>query len=78
MARSNPVSVHEDMKRDKHEEMCDDMHSALYSLSDKVRKPHATNGDKLLPKTLQSREKPEAKSARKHIARLHRAFRGEK
>lgn len=77
MARKNPA-VPSVPKMDKHEQMCSDMNSAVYTLQDKIRKPMPRDGEKLLPKHLQSQEGPDAKSARKHIERLHRAFREEK
>jgi len=77
-ARKNPTVGLGMDSMSKEEQMCSDMHSALSSLSDKMRKPYASNGDKLLPKDLQANEKPEAKAARGHIRRLHKAFRGAK
>jgi hypothetical protein len=65
-------------KMDKHEGMLNEMHSALHSLGDKIRKPFGRDGDKLLPRRLRPSEAPEAKAARKHIEHLHRAMRGEK
>jgi len=76
-SRKNPTVVGMD-RRDKHEQMIGDMHDALYSLGDKIRKPLAHDGDKLLPVELQQHEKPEAKAARKHVEKLHRAFKGHK
>ena len=77
MARKNPTmpSV---PKQDKHESMVSNMHSALYSLSDKMRKPYPNDGDKLLPSNLKTKEKPESKAARKHVEKLHKAMCAEK
>lgn len=63
---------------DKHEQMLSNMHSALCSLGDKIRKTYHSNGDKLLPSELQTADTPEATLAREHIANLHRAFKGAK
>ena len=83
MPRKNPTvsscsEVCGPMEQDAHETKLSEMHDALYSLGDKIRKNHPGRGEKLLPKELQSAEKPEAKSARKHIDNLHRAMKGEK
>jgi hypothetical protein len=75
--RSNPTLIGMDAGSPE-EQMCSDMHSALHTLSDKVRKPYSSSGDHLLPKPLQANERPEAKQARKHIRRLHKAFKSEK
>ena len=64
--------------QDKHESMLSNMHAALYSLGDKIHRPFHSNGDKLLPRKLQTANTPEADSAREHIANLHRAFKGAK
>lgn len=74
-ARKSPLGM---VHRDKHEQMLDDMHGALSSLGDKIRKPFQPSGEKLLPADLQNAEKPEAKAARKHIEKLHGAFKGHK
>lgn len=63
-------------EQDKHEGMLSQMHDALYALGDKIRKPFARNGEKLLPKKLQSGESPESKAARGHIEALHAAMKG--
>ena len=63
-------------ERDKHESKLDEMHSALYALGDKIRKPFMRDGEKLLPKGLRSTETPEAKAARSHIDNLHAAMKG--
>lgn len=77
MKRSNPVAI--DMpKMDPHEEMLSDMHSALSALGDKIRKPYAAHGEKLLPKNLRTSDNPDSKHAKKHIKRLHKAFKAEK
>lgn len=60
-------------KREAHESALDEMHDALYQLGDQARPPMGGNGSKLLPNHLHP-EKPGAKAARKHIARLHEAF----
>lgn len=77
MARKNPT-VSDLPKMDKHDQMCSDMTSAIYALQDKIRKPMPRGGEKLLPEDLREHEKPEAQAARKHIERLHRAFKAEK
>ena len=76
MARKNPTIA--PYKRTKHEEMVDDMTSALYSLSSKTRKPYTPSGDKLLPSHLQEKESAESAGAKKHIERLHKAFKSER
>lgn len=63
-------------ERDKHEAKLDEMHSALYALGDKIRKPFNRGGEHLLPKDLRSTETPEAKAARAHIDSLHSAMKG--
>ena len=79
MARKNPtVSSIPQMEQDPHEKKLSEMHDALYSLGDKIRKPYGRDGDKLLPKDLRAEEKPEAKAARAHIDALHKAMKGEK
>jgi len=77
MARKNPTAIGE-VRRDKHEQMTSDMHDALYTLGDKIRKPYPRAGEHMLPSNLQEGEKPEAKAARKHIERLHKAFKSAK
>lgn len=77
MARTNPVAISQD-RQDKHEQMCSEMHDCLYNLSDKMRKPFPRSGEKLLPGHLQESEKPEAKAAKAHIERLHKAFKAAK
>lgn len=77
MARKNPT-ISGLPKQDKHEKMLSDMHSALYALGDKIRKPYRSDGEKLLPMALQESESPEAKLARNHIECLHRAMQEEK
>jgi hypothetical protein len=64
--------------QDAHESKLSEMHDALYSLGDKIRKPYPRNGEKLLPKDLRAEEKPEAAAARKHIDALHKAMKREK
>lgn len=80
MARKNPSvpTISEMDQQSPHEKKLSEMHSALYSLGDKIRKPHQSDGEKLLPKDLRSREPKEAKQARKHINALHKAMKGEK
>jgi len=79
MKRKNPtVSEVPAMEQDAHESKLSEMHDCLYALGDKIRKPYPGRGEKLLPKELQSREKPEGKAARKHIDALHKAMKGEK
>lgn len=65
-------------KREKHESKLDEMHDALYRLGDQAHKPYAGNGAKLLPEGLAPAEKPEARAAKRHIDRLHRAFKNTK
>lgn len=75
--RGNPIAVAADMpKADPHEEKLSEMHDALYSLGDKIRKPYPHKGEKMLPKKLRSAEKPESKAARKHIDAMHAAMKG--
>lgn len=75
--RRNPTTV-DVPKMDADEEKVSQMHSALYALSDKIRKPFKSSGEKLLPKSLQSPTNPEAKAARAHIRKLHGAMCAEK
>jgi hypothetical protein len=74
--RKNPSvpSVASMPKPDKHQNMLDEMHGALYSLSDKIRKPFPRSGEKLVPKALREEENPEAALARKHIETIHSAM----
>lgn len=66
-------------RMEKHEEQLEEMHSALYSLSDKARRKPPRSGDKMLPAKLRDKGEHEGtKEARQHIAKLHRAMRGEK
>lgn len=80
--RGKPGSARLDVpampEEDKHERKLRQMHDALYSLGDKIRKPFGRDGDKLLPKGLRSSETPESKAARTHIDSLHKAMSGEK
>lgn len=80
MARKNPTEqcMPGIVDQDEHERKLSEMHDALYSLGDKIRKPYPGRGEKLLPKDLQSHEKPEARTARKHIDALHKAFKSER
>lgn len=61
-------------KRMKHEQQLEEMHDALYTLGDQARPPMGGNGKALLPEGLAPAEKPGAKDAKKHIHRLHKAF----
>ncbi len=65
------------ISRTKHEQMLDEMHSALHALGDLVRKPYPREGDKLLPSSM-SPDMPGAESARKHIEMLHSVFKAAK
>lgn len=80
MARKNPTvsEVPAMVERDAHESKLDEMHSALYTLGDKIRKPYPRGGDKLLPKKLRNQEPEGSKDARAHIDSLHKAMKGEK
>lgn len=83
MARKPPVLRGNMMpmmpeEEDKHEKMLSEMHDALYTLGSKIRKPIQSRGDKLLPSDLRPAESDEAKSARSHIERVHRAMKREK
>lgn len=68
MARQRPT-VAMDAKRAPHEQKLDDMHDALYKLGSQAAPPRSA--DKLLPSDLAS---PDAAVAKKHINRLHKAF----
>jgi methylmalonyl-CoA mutase N-terminal domain/subunit len=57
-------------KQAKHEEQLNEMHDALYQLGEAAR----SKGGNLLPASM---NKPTAK-AKKHINRLHKAFKKEK
>jgi len=78
--RSNPTvrDIGMPMEEDKHEKMLSEMHDALYTLGNKIRKPIGGRGDKLLPKDLAPAEPEGAASARSHIERLHKSMRSEK
>jgi len=79
--RSNPTVARDigmPMDEDKHEKMMSEMHDALYTLGSKIRKPIGGRGDKLLPKSMVPAEDEDAKAARAHIERLHRAMKSEK
>jgi hypothetical protein len=65
------------IKRDKHQQMLDEMHSALSSLGDLVRTPFPHEGDKLLPTAVHP-AMPGADQAKKHIETLHKAFKSVK
>lgn len=66
-------------KQSKHEKMLSDMHDALYTLGDKIRKPFKRPSNALVPKLLQ-KEDPErhAVEAKQHIAKMHKTMRGMK
>jgi len=61
-------------EQSKHEKMLSEMHSALYALGNKVRKPMPSEGEKLLPAELQQAEAPEVASAKAHVETLHGHF----
>lgn len=73
MARKNPT-ITDFPKMDKHEQMAGDMHSALYTLQDKARKPFPRGGQNLLPSNLKEKPSQGHHAAKKHIERLHKAF----
>ena len=77
MARKNPIAPME-IHQDKHDKMLSEMHSALYTLGDKIQKPSPRSGEKLLPENLRQQAPKGAKAARRHIQRIHRAMREEK
>ena len=55
MARKNPTEpcvASCDVEQDAHQTKLSEMHDALYSLGDKIRKPYPGRGEKLLPKDL--------------------------
>jgi hypothetical protein len=56
------------------EKKLDEMHSALYALGSKVRKPTPSEGEKLLPAELQQQESPEVAAAKTHVDALHAHF----
>jgi hypothetical protein len=58
--------------------MLSEMHDALYTLGNKMRKPFQSTGDKLLPKGLAPAEAPEAAMARLHVETLHKAMKGKR
>lgn len=60
--------------RAKHQQQLDEMHDALYQLSDKARVPSLGNGAALLPDHMAPKVKPEHRAARTHINNLHKAF----
>ena len=80
--RKAPGAARMDMpmmpEMDADEKKVSDMHDALYSLSDKIRKPMERPGDKLLPDHLKKSPAKHGEMARKQIRALHRAFREEK
>jgi len=80
MGRKNPtISTLGTMDHQSpHDKKLSEMHSALYTLGDKIRKPFARDGEKLLPKNLRAQEPKEARQARKHIDALHKAMMAEK
>jgi hypothetical protein len=76
--RKNPVAslVSSDFHEDPQQKKLSEMHGALHSLGDKIRKPYPNSGDKLLPKELVPAESDDSKMARKHIDNLHAAMKG--
>jgi hypothetical protein len=60
-------------KQSRHQEQLNEMHDALYQLGDQVRPPMGGSGSNLLPSNVVP-EKPGAAKAKKHIDRLHKAF----
>lgn len=54
--------------------MLSEMHDALYTLGNKIRKPSPSRGNKLLPKELQEKEPEGADVARSTIEQLHKAM----
>lgn len=60
-------------RQSKHEKMLSEMHDALYTLGDKIRKPFSRTST-LLPKALQKAPEDHSSKARKHIERLHRGM----
>lgn len=77
MARKNPTVGYAVPSQTKHEKMLSEMHSALYTLGDKVRKPMPRDGEKLLPKSLRTPSSPDVKDAESQIECLHKAFKTE-
>lgn len=73
MPRSKPKDRLAMPHQEEHDKMMSEMHDTLYALSDKLRKPFSFAG-KLLPKKLQPKDNPEAKTAREHVKRLHKSF----
>jgi hypothetical protein len=57
-----------------HEKKLSEMHSALYALGNKVRKPMPSEGENLLPAELQQQESPEVAAAKAHVDALHAHF----
>jgi hypothetical protein len=78
MARKNPADAPMMAEQSPHEKKLSEMHSALHSLGDQARKPSPMMGEKLLPPSLQKPEGPGVAIAKKHIDKLHAAFRGVK
>ncbi len=69
-ARKSPLSV---PRQAPHEQQMQEMHDALYQLGDQARPPMGGSPSPLLPPGMMP-EKPGASAAKKHIARLHKAF----
>lgn len=61
-------------EQSKHEKMLSEMHDALYTLGNKVRKPMPSSGEKLLPADLKQQEAPEVSAAKAHVEKLHGHF----
>ncbi len=74
MAKRRSVADTSAIRQSKHDQMLDEMHSALSSLGSKIRAPFPSQGEKLLPPGLQPAETPEGKAAKAHIENLHGAF----
>lgn len=80
MARTSPV---EKSKREPHEEKLSQMHDALYQLGDQARGPMrglggTEGGSALLPDSVIPPDNPISKAAKKHIHKLHKAFKSVK
>lgn len=78
MARKSPISIGSDRPQAPHEEQLSQMHDALYQLGDQARPMNHGSGSALLPPDLTEDDKPEAKAAKKHISKLHKAFKSVK
>jgi len=78
--RKNPtVSSYPAMpEQSAHEKKLSEMHDALYSLGDKIRKPMERSGDTLLPNHLKKSPPKHSEMAKKHIDTLHGMMKVEK